>query len=206
MTPSDEIRRAVKAIYRPGDIIEIRSFGPNGRRVGRYPLGWDIVRAAEKEDTLGQDVYFVLNPTSRPPIPISPGTGTSETDVPHWRYFLLDFDPIRPIKTMATDEQYQAALLQARMARDFMENLWGTTFITANSGNGVHLLVHVDMPTTPAAKEAVRRAQRVIADRFTTSDVKVDCFPDAGRLVRAYGTLNKKEIDAQNKWRRSAIL
>lgn len=209
MNSTEEIRKAIKAIYRAGDIVEVRAFDPVGiRRVGRYPLGWDLVRAIENEDNLGRDVYYVLNPTSLAPLPIAAGqSGVKESDVPRRRHYLLDFDPLRKHK-IATDEQHAAAMLQARMARDFMENEWGCdTIIVASSGNGVHLLVPVDLPNDEASKDLIRRCQRAVASRFSTAEVECECFPDAARLVRAYGTLNKKgkETDAL-KWRRSRLL
>ena len=48
---NDEIKRGIKTLYREGDVIEIRTFAKDGtRRVGRYPYGWDVVRALERED------------------------------------------------------------------------------------------------------------------------------------------------------------
>lgn len=205
MTPQEEIRRAVKAIYRPGDVVEVRAFDPTGiRRVGRYPLGWDLVRAIEKEDQLGRDVYYVLNPTALEPLPIAAGqAGTKETDVPRRRWFLLDMDPVRKNK-LATNEQFEAALKQARDANNFL-NVQGT--ILASSGNGAHLLIPVDLPNDEASKERIRRMQRVVATKFSTEKVICECFPDAARLVRSYGTLNKKGTESETlKHRRSGIL
>jgi hypothetical protein len=208
MTPSDKIRAALKAIYHTGDTVEIRAFHPAGfRSVGRYPLGWDLARAIEKADNEGYDVYYVLNPTSLPPTPLAAGqSGSKEMDIPRRRHYLLDLDPIRQNK-IATAEQFQLSLLQARMARDFMENEWGVQPIAASSGNGVHLLVPIDLPNDEPSKDLIRRCQRAVAERFSTAEVECECFPDAARLVRAYGTLNKKGTETEDlKWRRSGLL
>jgi hypothetical protein len=205
LTPQEEIRKALKAIYRPGDVVEVRAFDPVGiRRVGRYELGWDLVRAIEKEDQLGRDVYYVLNPTSLPPSPIAASQpGTKEADVPRRRWFLLDFDPLRENK-LATEEQYQAAKLQATLAENFMQN---ENVLVASSGNGVHLLVPVDLPNDEPSKDLIRRMQRTVATKFSTDNVVCECFPDAARLVRSYGTLNKKGTETPTlKYRRSGLL
>jgi hypothetical protein len=153
-------------------------------------------------------VYWVLNPTSLPPFPITANqSGTKEKDVPRRRWFLLDADPIRTDK-IATEEQYQAALKQATGARDFMASeLEWEGVVMASSGNGVHLLVPVDLPNDEASKKEIHRAQKCISHRFSTPEVKIECFPDAARLVRAYGSLNKKGQETDTlKWRRSHIL
>jgi len=207
-TVQEEIRKGIKALYRTGDVVEVRAFHPAGPpSVGRYTVGWELVRAIEKADKEGNDVYYCLNPTSLPPIPLATGqSGTKEGDVPRRRHFLLDFDPIRTHK-IASDAQHAAALKQATLARDFMEAKWAVRPTMASSGNGVHLLVPVSLPNDEPSKEIIRRAQRVIATKFNTDAVECECFPDAARITRAYATLNKKSKEtAELKWRRSGLL
>lgn len=208
MNTTEEIRKGIKALYRAGDVVEVRAFDPTGiRRVGRYAVGWDLARAIEREDTLGRDVYYVLNPSGLSPLPIAAGqSGTKETDVPRRRHFLLDFDPIRKEK-IASEAQHQAALAQACAAQQFMTAEGWSGSILASSGNGVHILTPVDLPNDEPSKELIRRVQRRIAEQFSTAEVEVECFPDAARLVRAYGTINKKGREtAELKWRRSGLL
>lgn len=207
---SEAIRTAIKTLYRTTDIVEIRALDKFGiRRVGRYPVGWDLVRALAKEDELGRDCYFVLNPTSLPPLPIGVEQGgTKETDVPRRRWFLLDFDPVRgKEEKLATDRQHDSALRAARSARDFLHEEGWDGIVFADSGNGGHLLTPIDLPNTPEIRESIRRAQRATAERYSTEHVACECFPDAARLVRAYGTLNKKGDETETlKYRRSQIL
>lgn len=205
---NEEIRRGIKTLYREGDCIEIRTFAKDGtRRVGRYPYGWDVVRALEKEDSLGRDCYYVLNPTALTPLPIGANqSGTKEGDVPRRRHFLLDFDPVREHK-IATEEQYLRAWSVATLAQLTLTEEGWNDIIAASSGNGVHLLVPVDLPNDEPTKLIVRRVQRGIADRFYHSGVEIECFPDAARLVRAYGTVNHKGEETEIlKYRKSGIL
>lgn len=206
----EEIRKGIKALFRTGDVVEVRAFHRSGfRSVGRYPLGWDLVRAIQKADLEGNDVYVLLNPTSLPPMPIGPGqSGTKEGDVLRRRFYLLDFDPKREHK-IATESQHQAALTQATLAREFMCAEGWTGIVTASSGNGVHLLVPLtpELPNDETAKAIVRRAQRVVADKFNTPEVECDCFCDAARITRAYGTTNHKGRETVDlKWRQSRII
>jgi hypothetical protein len=204
----DDLRAAIKAIYRPGDVVELRAFGPGGiRRVGRFKFGWELVDATEAENVVC-DCYWTLNPTSLPPSPMTDGgQGTREGDVPWRRFFLLDFDPIRPYK-IATDEEFAAAKLQAELARAVIQaHMGGTAPIMASSGNGVHLLVPIDMPNDPKHKELIKGYQKFIAKQFSTNKVVCECFCDAARITRAYSTYNRKAPEtATHKHRRSGLL
>src|SRR5271166_1057339 len=204
----DDIRTAVKLLYRPGDVVEIRAFGPGGvRRVGRYEFGWALANAAAAEDAAGNDVYLVLCPSTLPPSPIQDGAqGTREGDVKVRRFFLLDCDPIRPNKR-ATDEEFARALDVAKKARAHILEITGTLPILASSGNGAHLLVPIaDFPNDPIHKERIKQFQKVIAKKFSTTEVVIECFCDAARLTRCYGSFNKKQGGPSETWRKSGIL
>lgn len=205
---SELIRQALKTLYRPTDVVEVRAFAKSIRRVGRYQLGWDLVKALQEEEASGADCYFVLNPTSLTPLPLGtpPNSGTKEEDVRERRWFLLDVDPRRDEK-IATDAQHDTALALARSARDFLNNEGFEGIVLADSGNGGHLLVPTELPNDRESRELIRRTQRSVADKFTTAETLVECFPDAARLVRAYGTLNQKGVETETlKYRRSQVL
>lgn len=208
MTPSEEIRKAVKLLFQPGDTIEVRAFGANGsKRVGRFPLGWDLVRTIETENDAGRDTYYVLNPTSLAPVPMTDnGNGTKETDVPRRRWFLLDIDPLRPHK-ISTDAEYQSALVIAEKISAMFQEELNIRPVLASSGNGVHVLTPIDLPNDEASKRAIKIFQKTVSQRFSTPQATVECFADAARLVRAYYTLNRKGLETDTlKWRRSGIL
>src|SRR5947209_3992153 len=78
-----EIARAVKAIFCPGDIVEVRAFDKNGGKfVSRYGFGdcgEELATAIAKEDEAGRDTYYVCNPTSLTPVAAA-AEGTKERD------------------------------------------------------------------------------------------------------------------------------
>ena len=86
----DDLRIAIKTLYRPGDVVELRAFGPGGiRRVGRFPFGWELAKATEAENAVC-DCYWTLNPTTLSPSPMTDGgTGTREGDIARRRWVLL---------------------------------------------------------------------------------------------------------------------
>ena len=79
--------------------------------------------------------------------------------------------------------------------------------VLANSGNGVHLVARCDLPNDRESKQLIRCAQNAAAKRFSDDHTKIECFPDANRIVRAYGTLNRKGTERPGlSWRRSGIV
>jgi hypothetical protein len=204
------VRIAIKALYRPEDIIEVRAWDKNHKvYTGRYKYGKLLVRIIELFDGEGCDVYTVLNPVSDKlgfRDMAEGGLCTWEQDIPWRRWFLLDFDPRRDHK-IATDGQFGAALEAARRAKEWLEACGWAGIVMASSGNGVHLDVPCDLPNDSASKELVRKIQRIVATEFSNQDVEIECFPDANRLVRAYGTVNKKGMETELlKYRQSGIL
>lgn len=216
-TEAPPVRTAIKALYRKGDIIEVRAWDqepdPDKKKkyTGRYQYGRALVDVIEIFDSEGLDVYTALNPVAlggklRLRSLTEGGLGAWEKDIPERRWLLLDFDPVRNHK-IATDEQHEAALSAAKAAKAWIESYGLRGIVMASSGNGVHLDVPCRLPNTPESKALVLSFQRAVAGRFGTPAVKVDCLPDANRLVRAYGTVNKKGAETDSlKHRRSGVI
>ena len=191
----DELKRAVKLLFKKGDIIEVRAWDKNHAVfTGRYNYGTKLIDVLEIFDEEGCDCYYVLNPVGDKHglrDMSSGGLCTWENDVPFRRRFLLDFDPKRENK-IATDYQWNDAYNTAVRAMDWLQSYGYKGIILASSGNGCHLLVPCELPNDPASKELVRKVQRAVSEKFSTATVECECFPDANRLVRAYGSTNKK--------------
>jgi hypothetical protein len=191
---SDGIRKAIKALFQKGDVIEIRAWDKRGNKyVGRYPYGTNLVAAIDSLDDGKHDIYVVLNPTKLETVTLRRQMfGTREHDVSHWRRFLLDVDPVTVAKDIASDDELAHAVEVAKQAKAWLESYGYDGIVIAGSGNGVHLLVPCDLPVSPESKQIVRRVQRAVSNRFSDSRCKIECFNDADRLVRMYGTINAK--------------
>lgn len=108
---------------------------------------------------------------------------------------------------IATDAEFAAALSAAREAKAWLESYGWTGITIASSGNGAHLLVPCYLPNDAESKRLVRAVQLACSLKFETAEGKVECFDDADRNVRAYGTLNMKgEETPERKHRRSGII
>jgi len=63
----------------------------------------------------------------------------------------------------------------------------------ADSGNGGHVLIRVDLPNDDGSKQLVRQLLRSLADRFGDDEVAVDvAVSNAARITKLYGTLARK--------------
>jgi hypothetical protein len=205
----EPIKTAISALYKRDDIIEVRAWDKQHNvYTGRYTRSKKLMEHIKlwNEEC---DVYYVLNPVGNKHGLRDLSRGglcTWEQDVPWRRYFLLDFDPKRDSK-IATHGQWLAAFDAADRAKVWLESFGFKGIIHTNSGNGCHLLVPCNLPSDSEGKEIVRKVQRIVSNKFSTADVECECFPDANRLVRAYGTVNMKGAETETlKHRMSEIL
>ena len=205
----EPIKTAIKALFKKDDIIEVRAWDKQHNvYTGRYTRSKKLMEHIKlwNEEC---DVYYVLNPvgTKHGLRDLSRGgLCTWEQDVPWRRYFLLDFDPKRDCK-IATHHQWLAAFDAAGRAKVWLESFGFKGIVLANSGNGCHLLVPCSLPNDSEGKEIVRKVQRIVSNKLSTTEVECECFPDANRLVRAYGTVNRKGAETETlKHRFSEIL
>jgi hypothetical protein len=108
---------------------------------------------------------------------------------------------------IATEAEFEAALLRIRAAKAWLESYGWVGITLASSGNGAHDLVPCYLPNDADAKQLIRVVQLACQLKFGTAEGKIECFDDADRNVRAYGTLNMKgEETAERKHRRSGII
>ena len=114
----------------------------------------------------------------------------ADVDVPHRVRFALDFDPVRPAGTPATDAQVGAArALGAAVERFLVAHGWPVP-VRMDSGNGVHAYWRADLET---ASTLPRRLLQALAGRFGTDQVAVDrTIHNPARIMRAAGCWNCK--------------
>ena len=206
-----EIRKALDLLFRPSDVVEVRALRPpDVPAVGRIPYGDGLQHVLETYDELGDyDLYYVLNPVSLAPSQMKEfNFGAKKHDVPWRRWFLLDADPIRTCK-IAGQEQFDAAREAMAKAKTWLESRGWSNIVAASSGNGCHLVVPCDLPNDTESEQLVKTVQHAVSQQFSTDRVVIECFPDADRITRAYGTLNRKGAEEPARGllhRRSGIL
>jgi hypothetical protein len=182
-----DTRGALELLLRPGDVYELRVLETErDGTVSGYFNDLDVL-AEESARWSGHatGVYTTLNP-AKPELlaraanhtnkRVKPGAGTSDADILRRDWLQIDFDPIRPSGISSTDAEHGAAW---RKAVEF--SLWlrelgfhDDSIILADSGNGAHVLIRVDLPNDGESKELIRRCLKAADTWFSDDVVHVD--------------------------------
>ena len=203
------IRAAVDALrIDPGQVTELRAIGVplfRGRRgvvSGFFDDPDKLVKAAsDVEDRGAKGIYVTLNPVDQAllcwadnKLIDGPEHTAADSHIKRRYWLPLDFDPVRPADTSATDDELASARGRALDAVNWLRSqlhddpvLWGF------SGNGYHLLFRIDLPNNDLALRFVSNVLNKTADRFDDERVKVDrTVHNAARIWKLYGTIARK--------------
>jgi hypothetical protein len=158
----DAIRRALSLLVEPGSVVELRipERGRRGIVSGYYD---DLDALAKRADFLSGTVTSVcitLNPVNRALLARAANrtkeyaeATTADTHILSCRWWLIDIDPDRPSGISSTDEEHK---LDLDKAQAIVAWLWGrgwtARMLLADSGNGAHVLVRVDLPNSDDAR------------------------------------------------------
>jgi hypothetical protein len=227
---ADAIASAL-AILHPADaagqpIWEIRA--PKTGRRGTVSGYFDDAElcaqhVAAQLDGQAPAVYVTLNPIKRELLARAMNrlqdradNTTADADVTRRLWLPLDFDPVREAGISASDAEHAAALARAAEVAAFLADLGWAEPISADSGNGGHLLNRIDLPNDEASRQLVERVLQALAYAFDdTTDpdapqVRLDTsVGNAGRIWKVYGTLACKGDNAPDlgrPHRRSRVL
>jgi hypothetical protein len=106
---------------------------------------------------------------------------------------LIDCDPLRLAGVSSTDAEKAAALGKAREIRGWLAEALEIETVLADSGNGAHLLIRVDLPNTPDVTALVKGVLDALDARFSDDAVQVDRkVYNAARICKIYGSVSRK--------------
>jgi len=200
-----EILRSLKLLVATGDIFEVRAIKTRKATVSGYSNDLEI--AADLAFDLNDDphvaapaVYVTLNPCSPDLLaravnqlkPFAQVT-TQDAEIVCRRWLLIDFDPTRPAGISATNQEHELALARAASCREWLSGQGWPMPVTADSGNGGHLLYRVNMANDAASTELIKRVLQALAAKFDDALVTVDqSVFNASRITKVYGTVTRK--------------
>jgi hypothetical protein len=200
-----------------GDVHEVRipKAGRRGTIAGYFTDAERLADAVLAIDGTVPGVYVTLNPCK--PALLARAANrlqdcaavtTSDVDILHRRWLLIDFDPVRPAGISATHKEHSRAVSAACGAWDDLRCTGFPDPVVADSGNGVHLLYRVDLPNDSNATNLVKGILAGVAAHCAPDDVAVDqTVFNAGRITKLYGTLACKGDNLPDRpHRRSRLL
>lgn len=210
-----------RALFAPDQVVELRVLGANGRNGFKFnAAGWfsdheKLAEAAEQyESKTPAGIYVTINKLAPACIARTDNTiverikdTTSDRDVTRRLWLPIDFDPVRPAGVSSSMEELNNAKVAAKAAITELTDMGMPEPLVAHSGNGIHVLYRIDMPTDEESKVFCKAAIEAISDRFSTKSVKIDSTMfNAARILRLWGTSNRKGESTEERPHRFSAL
>jgi hypothetical protein len=212
-----ELERAFSAFTEPGQVFEVRLLHHNKKRVDagyfNHPSHAATALAALHESYAG--IYFTPNPVA-PDLAARAfnriGTWASLTTMDNHilrrKWLLIDIDPDRPSGISSTQQEFEAAFKVATTIAGMLEfeYSWPRPYINV-SGNGAHVLYHMDEENSEAVRDAIQVFLRTLHGRFAAHGCSVDPTTfNASRIFRVPGTWARKGDNIPDRPHRKAAI
>jgi len=212
-----DILRTFQIFHNPGDIRELRILNAGKfRTISGYfdDAGAMTDAVVGVADEPFPAYYFTLNPVRRDLFARSANKytkyakeTTADADIIERRWLPIDLDPIRPAGISSNEEEHAAAIQKAKDIKEWLISRgWPAgAFILADSGNGGHLVVKIDLPNDETSRDLVKRCLDALDATFSDDIVKVDTTSyNAARIWKIYGTAARKGSDIEDRPHRIA--
>jgi hypothetical protein len=203
-TPLSDRQAVIKTLGRllePGQVTELRALDavtdedPRPHTESGFFDNPDALADAVAGIRAARGIYFTPNPIAPALLERSPnrigravkGQLTRDTDIVRRRWLLLDLDPKRPAGVSSTDDEVSAAMNVRNEIHRYLKQRGWPEGMTAQSGNGFHLLYRIDLPANDGC--LVQRCLEALGKRFDNDEVQVDrTVHNPARIVRLYGS------------------
>ena len=192
--PIGQIVEWIRVLVAPDSAVEMRVIRNGGKTVNRYytQVSFDqMARDAVKLNKTAKGVYFTLNTLSP-----DQSTPAKDVDIRRRRWMLIDFDPKRDTdnrERSSTASEKNLARRKMREVKEYLTERGWPGPVTADSGNGWHLLYRIDLPNDAASKSLVNNILKTLAKQFSDDAVDIDTkVGNAGRICKLYGTVAQK--------------
>lgn len=194
-----EIGRAVALLCEPGAVHELRA--PNTAKAtasGYFDDRDKLIKDAASIQAPG--VYLTLNATRRDHLARANNRieyyakhTTTDADIASRRWFPIDLDALRPSGISSTDAEHEAALERAQQIRGFLTERGWPMPISADSGNGGHLVYQIAETNDTETTALLKRVLEALDSLFSDDTVTVDRTTyNAARIWKIYGTIAAK--------------
>lgn len=198
-TPSADVAQiqgTLRLLVEPGSIVELRVPGTHrGTLSGYFNDFHRLASTCARYSGIAPGIYITINPVNSDLLARAKNRTvayakhtTTDTHILRRRWILIDFDPVRPSGISSTDEEREAALDWAMGLQAFLVSLdfHKESMVLADSGNGEHLLLRVNLPNDAECTDLVEKCLQAVDLYFTDSKVQVDLTTfNAARLVMA---------------------
>lgn len=214
---AEVIYEALRRILPQEGVTELRILGTSRGVVSGYFDDYRrLAQYADQWDGLAEGIYFTPNPVIPDLIARAANRykefarhTTSDEHIVSRRFFLVDFDPNRPAGISSTETEHEAALQRAWECHNWMivEGFAEESLILADSGNGAHILVRVDLRNDAESRLLLEKCLKALSLVFDDDKVHIDQqTTNAARIWKLYGTLARKGDDTPDRPHRRSML
>ena len=198
-----QVRMAMDVIKDNG-LVEVRIIGDKVYS-GYFKSADKLVEALKPFSR--DNIYFVFNDIAegcydrkqQECFQLSKNT-TSDADIVNRRWLLIDIDPTRPAGVGATDEEKAEAREVGLKVYKFLRDIGFSTPVSADSGNGFHLLYPIFLKNSDENTKLVKEVLQVLDMFFSTPKAQIDTSVfNASRITKLYGTFARKGKDSPDR-------
>lgn len=205
----EEAAAALKRLFRPGDVFEIRALDAQTvsyarpHTVSGY-FDYDHIDHAagliEREIRFARGIYYTPNPVEPALLARAANRfrdmgqrdpSTADKDIPRRRWLLIDCDAIRPSGISSSDAEHQAAIDKAAEIKAGFASMGFPDPVEIDSGNGAQLMYAVELPggTDDTVCKAILQSLQSVNSPAVEIDETVF---NASRIWRLPGSVNCK--------------
>ena len=170
-----------------------------------------MAQCAHDLQSSSKGVYFIPQPVGKEAtnvvVPAKSGAGTSDTDVLHRHWLLIDIDPVRPADCSSTHEESNHAWQVAMVVYQLLHDAGIRGPVIGFSGNGCHLNYPIDLPNTEESRVMIQTLLQGLNTRAGNDKAKVDTKTfNAARIWKLYGTISRKGEPTEERPHRESYL
>lgn len=213
--PAMLIKAALDRVVALGSVFEVRIPKTKVGTISGYFDDTTIAaKCIAKENGKHQAIYITANPVNQALLArcdnrLEYGSfiTSNDADIAKRRWFLLDFDPIRPAGISSSDEEMDITREKADEVVEWLTSLGWPEPMIASSGNGIHVMYRTDDPNDDAARIDYEYALKMLSSLFSDSKVKLDVVMyNASRVWKVYGTIAAKGSSTETRPHRVAMI
>lgn len=204
---NESITQSLEILKQPEEVVEIRILKTDKGTVSGYFNDEEKLLASIQKYIGKYDIYITLNPTKDEMLARCSNrlqtyakNTSSDQDMKEIRYVLIDIDPIRVSGISSTDDEKKAALaLIVKIQEDLVQEGFPEPII-ADSGNGYHMLLPVELANTQANVKIIKEFLGTLDFLYSNNQAQVDVTTyNASRIVKLYGTKACKGDDTDDR-------
>ncbi|MFV2046294.1 hypothetical protein ACEWK1_02855 [Metabacillus sp. YM-086] len=202
-----QLLTTLETLKKSNEVMEVRILKTDKGTISGYFDDYDTLVQSVQKYIGKHDIYITLNPVKKEllarcnnRLQIYAKTTSTDGDIERISYVLIDIDPVRASGISSSKNEKKAALdVMKGIRKDLMEEGFPEP-IAADSGNGYHMLLPIDLDNTKENVDAIKAFLAALDFLYSTDKAQVDVTTyNPSRIVKFYGTKACKGDDTTDR-------